>query len=311
VTTRAGVAPEEQLAAAGEPAAEESRWSGRHDWTSRLPFSPWHLVLVPIAFILLVPLIWMLITSLLTQSEANRFPPVLIPHHPRFQNYPDAFRAAPFGHFFANSAIVTLVVVASNLVVCSLAGYAFARLRFLGRKALFVTLMATLMVPFQVTMIPVFLIVKWFGDNVWSYLGIDHLGALMLPNLATAFGIFFLRQFFQTVPVELEEAARVDGTSRLGVLFKIVLPLSLPALSTLAALTFLESWNNFLWPLIVVTSEKQMTVPLGLSYFQGNHTTQWPLLMAGNVMSLLPMLAVFVLAQRYFVQSVAGTGLKG
>ena len=125
----------------------------------------------------------------------------------------------------------------SNLVVCSLAGYAFARIRFLGRGALFVTLMATLMVPFQVTMIPVFLIVKWFGDNVWAGLGIDHIGALMLPNLATAFGIFFLRQFFQTVPVELEEAARVDGTSRLGVLFKIVLPLSLPALSTLAALT--------------------------------------------------------------------------
>jgi multiple sugar transport system permease protein len=311
MTAPAGMSAADQLPTDQTPAPSETGWSGRSSWASRLPFSPWHLVLVPISFILLVPLLWMLITSLLTQSEANRFPPVLFPYDPQFQNYPDAFQTAPFGHFFANSAIVALVVVASNLIVCSLAGYAFARLRFLGRKALFVTLMATLMVPFQVTMIPVFLIVKWFGDNVWSYLGIDHLGALMLPNLATAFGIFFLRQFFQTVPVELEEAARVDGTSRLGVLFKIVLPLSLPALSTLAALTFLESWNNFLWPLIVVTSQKQMTVPLGLSYFQGDHTTQWPLLMAGNVMSLLPMLAVFVLAQRYFVQSVAGTGLKG
>ena len=163
------------------------------------------------------------------------------------------------------------MVLVSNLVVCSLAGYAFARIRFLGRGALFVTLMATLMVPFQVTMIPVFLIVKWFGDNVWEGLGIDHIGALMLPNLATAFGIFFLRQFFQTVPVELEEAARVDGTSRLGVLFKIVLPLSLPAMSTLAALTVLTSWNDFLWPLIVITSQDQMTIPLGLSYFQGAH----------------------------------------
>ena len=128
--------------------------------------------------------------------------------------------------------------------------------------------MATLMVPFQVTMIPIFLIVKWFGDNVWSGLGVDHLGALMLPNLATVFGIFFLRQFFLTVPVELEDAARVDGTSRLGVLVKIVLPLSLPALSTLAALTILTSWNDFLWPLIAVTSPDQMTVPLGLSYFR-------------------------------------------
>ena len=216
----------------------------------------------------------MLITSLETEGEANRFPPVLMPESPRFENYSEAWAAAPFGHFFLNSALVTLVVLVSNLVVCSLAGYAFARIRFLGRGALFVTLMATLMVPFQVTMIPVFLIVKWFGDNVWAGLGIDHIGALMLPNLATAFGIFFLRQFFQTVPVELEEAARVDGTSRLGVLFKIVLPLSLPAMSTLAALTVLTSWNDFLWPLIVITSQDQMTIPLGLSYFQGAHFVQ-------------------------------------
>ena len=230
-----------------------------------LPFSPWHLVLVPLTFLLVVPLLWMVVTSLETQGEANRFPPVLIPHHPRPANYLDAWNTAPFGTFFLNSFLVALVVVVSNLVVCSLAGYAFARVRFLGNKALFVVLMATLMVPFQVTMIPVFLIVKWFGDNVWEGLGIDHIGALMLPNLATAFGIFFLRQFFQTVPVELEEAARVDGTSRLGVLFKIVLPLSLPAMSTLAALTVLTSWNDFLWPLIVITSQDQMTIPLGLS----------------------------------------------
>ena len=160
-------------------------------------------------------------------------------------------------------------MVVSNLVVCSLAGYAFARIRFLGSELLFLVLMATLMVPFQVTMIPVFLIVKWFGDNVSPYLGINHLGALMLPNLATAFGIFFLRQFFQTVPVELEEAARVDGTSRLGVLFKIVLPLSMPAMSTLAALTILTSWNDFLWPLIVITNQDQMTVPSGAQLLPG------------------------------------------
>ena len=170
----------------------------------RLPFSPWHLVLIPVTFILIVPLLWMLITSLETEGEANRFPPVLLPESPQFGNYSKAWAEAPFAHFFVNSALVTLVVLVSNLVVCGLAGYAFARIRFLGRGALFVTLMATLMVPFQVTMIPVFLIVKWFGDNVWESLGIDHIGALMLPNLATAFGIFFLRQFFQTVPVELE-----------------------------------------------------------------------------------------------------------
>ncbi len=292
-----------ELTSSLEPGSTTRRW--------RLPFSPWHLVLVPLTFVLIVPLLWMVVTSLQTQGEANRFPPVLVPHDPRIANYADAWHTAPFGTFFLNSTVVALVVVVSNLVVCSLAGYAFARVRFLGSKALFLVLMATLMVPFQVTMIPVFLIVKWFGDNVSTYLGIDHLGALMLPNLATAFGIFFLRQFFQTVPVELEEAARVDGTSRLGVLFKIVLPLSMPAMSTLAALTILTSWNDFLWPLIVITNADQMTVPLGLSYFQGAHQTNWPLLMAGNVMSLVPMLVVFVVAQRYFVQSVAGTGLKG
>lgn len=253
----------------------------------------------------------MLITSLETEGEANRFPPVLFPEKPRFANYTEAWAQAPFGHFFLNSLSVTAVVLISNLVVCSLAGYAFAHIRFLGRGALFVTLMATLMVPFQVTMIPVFLIVKWFGDNVWEGLGIDHIGALMLPNLATAFGIFFLRQFFQTVPVELEEAARVDGTSRLGVLFKIVLPLSMPAMSTLAALTVLTSWNDFLWPLIVITSQDQDDDPVGAQLFSGAHHVQWPLLMAANVMSLLPMLLVFVIAQRYFVQSVASTGIKG
>jgi multiple sugar transport system permease protein len=236
---------------------------------------------------------------------------VLIPSHPQWSNYPDALSAAPFVRFVINSALVTIVVVAANLVLCSIAGYAFARLRFFGRGLLFGVLMATLMVPFQVTMIPEFLIVKWLGINVWSQLGIDHLGALIVPNMATAFGIFFLRQFFRTIPVELEEAARIDGTSRLGVLFKIVLPLSLPALSTLAVVTFLDTWNAFLWPLIVINSQNHMTLPLGLTTFQGAHDTQLQLLMAGNVFSLLPLLVVFFLAQRYFVRSVAATGLKG
>jgi multiple sugar transport system permease protein len=236
---------------------------------------------------------------------------VLWPHHPQWHNYSQAVHAAPFFRFMLNSTFVAVVTVVTNLVFCSIAGYAFARLRFFGRGLLFGLLMATLMVPFQVTMIPEFLIVKWFGVHVWTQLGIDHLGALVVPNLATALGVFFLRQFFLTIPVELEEAARIDGTSRLGVLFKIVMPLSLPALSTLAALTFLDSWNSFLWPLIVVTSENHMTLPVGLTTFQGAHDTQWGLLMAANTLSLLPMLVVFFAAQRYFVRSVASTGLKG
>ncbi len=276
-----------------------------------LPFSPWHLILVPATLVLIFPFVWLLITSVETPAEALHFPPILTPHVLRFANYPDAWHSAPFGRFFVNSAVVTVTTVVSNLVLCSLAGYAFARFRFFGRGLLFVAIMATLMVPFQVTMIPQFIIVKWLGVHVLAGVGIDHLGALILPNAATAFGVFFLRQFFRTLPVEYEESARVDGASRLTVLWRIVLPLSAPALATLAALTFLDSWNSFLWPLIAVTSTGEMTLPLGLATFQGAHSTEWTLLMAGNVMSLAPMLMIFFVAQRYFVRSVAATGLAG
>jgi multiple sugar transport system permease protein len=281
----------------------------RRRW--RLPFSPWHLVLIPATLVLIFPFLWMIITSVETPAEALHFPPVLVPHVLRPGNYAAALRAAPLARFFANSAIVAVTTVASNLVLCSLAGYAFARLRFLGRGALFVVIMATLMVPFQVTMIPQFIITKWLGTHLLAPVGINHLGALIVPNAATAFGVFFLRQFFKTLPHEYEESARVDGASRLTVLLRIVLPLSVPALATLAALTFLDSWNNFLWPLIAVNSTSEMTLPLGLATFQGAHSTEWPLLMAGNMMSLLPMLLIFFAAQRYFIRSVAATGLAG
>jgi multiple sugar transport system permease protein len=277
----------------------------------RLPFSPWHLVLIPATLILIFPFIWLLVTSLETSNEALHFPPILTPHVLKFSNYPDALNTAPFGRFFLNSAIVAVVTVACNLVLCSLAGYAFARFRFLGKTALFAVIMATLMVPFQVTMIPQFIITKWLGVHVLAGIGINHIGALILPNAATAFGIFFLRQFFRTLPLEYEESARVDGASRLTVLVRIVLPLAKPALATLTALTFLDSWNNFLWPLIAVTSTSQMTLPLGLATFQGAHATEWTLLMAANVMSLAPMLVIFVVAQRFFIRSVAATGLAG
>ena len=277
----------------------------------RLPFSPWHLVLIPATIVLLFPFLWLIVTSIETPGEALHFPPILLPHHLDFGNYAQALQAAPFGRFFINSAVVAVVTLVSNLVLCSLAGYAFARYRFFGRTLLFVLIMTTLMVPFQVTMIPQFLITKWLGVNVLAPIGINHIGALILPNAATAFGVFFLRQFFRTLPIEYEEAARVDGASRLTVLWRIVLPLSGPALSTLAALTFLDSWNNFLWPLIAINSTNQMTLPLGLATFQSAHSTAWTLLMAGNVMSLAPMMLIFFGAQRYFIRSVAATGLAG
>jgi multiple sugar transport system permease protein len=270
----------------------------------RLPFSPRHLLLMPLSAVMLLPLVWMLVTSVETLPEARHFPPTLIPAGIHWQNYPDAWNAAPFGRFFTNSLVVTGASVIGNLLLCSLAGYAFARIRFLGRELLFVTLLATLMVPFQVTMIPTFLIVQRLGL-------VDSLGALIVPNLVTPFGIFLLRQFFRTLPIELEEAARIDGCTRLGVLFRVVLPLSLPALATLGIVTFLWTWNDFLWPLIVITSTNQSTVQLGLASFQGAHQTNWTLLMAGNVMALAPMLIVFVVAQRWFVQSLAASGIRG
>jgi multiple sugar transport system permease protein len=277
----------------------------------RLPFSPWHLVLLPASVVMLFPFYWLIITSVETNSEALHFPPELWPGVIRFANYGDALASAPFVRFFLNSLVVAVTTVVCNLVLCTLAGYAFARFRFLGRTALFAVILGTLMVPLQVTMIPQFILVKWLGVHVLAGVGIDHLGALILPNAATAFGIFFMRQFFRTLPIEYEESARVDGASRLIVLVRVVLPLATAPLATLAALTFLDSWNDFLWPLIAITSTGKMTLPLGLATFQGAHSTQWTLLMAGNVMSLVPMMVVFFVAQRYFIRSVAATGLAG
>jgi multiple sugar transport system permease protein len=277
----------------------------------RLPFSPWHLVLIPATIVLIFPFAWLLITSVETPAEALHFPPILAPHHLDFGNYPQALHAAPFGRFFINSAVVAVTTVVANVVMCSLAGYAFARFRFFGRGLLFALIMTTLMVPFQVTMIPQYLITKWLGIYALGEVGLNHIGSLIVPNAATAFGVFFLRQFFRTLPIEYEEAARVDGASRLTVFWRIVLPLAGPALSTLAAITFLDSWNSFLWPLIAVNQTNQMTLPLGLATFQSAHSTEWTLLMAGNVMSLIPIMIVFFAAQRYFVRSAAATGLTG
>lgn len=273
----------------------KSRWP--------LPFSPWHLVLVPIALVMLTPLVWMLVTSIETVPETRRFPPVIIPSGIHWQNYQTALTEAPMARWFMNTMIVTVVSVIGNLVFCSLAGYAFARLRFAGKNIAFFLILATLMIPFQVVMIPTFLIIRSAGL-------IDTLGALILPNLASGFGIFMMRQFFRTLPVELEEAARIDGATRLGVLVRIVLPLSAPALATLAVITFMWTWNDFLWPLITIYSEENMTLQLGLTTFQGLHQTNTALLMAANVMSMAPILLLFFVAQRWFVRGVATSGLK-
>jgi len=253
---------------------------------------------------MVLPFVWMVLTSFMTDTEINQVPPAIIPHHLYTGGYSLVLANSDFPRWFLNSLIVSVAAVISQVVLCSLAGYAFARIKFFGRGVVFVAILATLMVPFQVTIIPTFLIVRQLGM-------IDTLGALIVPNLAGAFGIFMLRQFFLTLPVELEEADRIDGASRLGVLVKIVLPLSGPALATLAVITFLWTWNDFFWPLIVISSANKMTLQLGMATFQGAHQSNTNLLMAANVMSVLPMLLVFFVAQRYFIRGIATTGLKG
>ena len=267
----------------------------------RIP-SAWHIVLIPTALLMATPLVWMLITSLSTLEETRRFPPQL-PSSLHWDNYVQAWTDSPFGRWLINSTIVSTTCVVSNLVLCSLAGYAFARLRFPGRRLLFFAILATLMVPFQVVMIPTLLIVKHLGL-------VDTLPALIVPNLVTPFGIYLLRQFFVSLPFELEEAALIDGAGRLRILRSVLLPLMGPPLSTLAVLTFLSVWNDFLWPLVVTSSPNVMTVQLGLTTFQSAHYTNWPVLMAGTLLSQLPILLLFIIGQRFFVSSIATTGIK-
>lgn len=264
--------------------------------------SPWHLVLIPLAVVMAVPLLWMVVTSVSSQADASTFPPRL-PSSLHLHNYVAAWTDSPFGRWLWNSTIVSTTCVVSNVVLCSLAGYAFARLRFPGNRLLFLAILATLMVPFQVVMIPTLLIVKHLGL-------VDTLPALIVPNLVTPFGIYLLRQFFLSVPVELEEAALIDGAGRLRILRSILLPLMGPAVSTVAVLTFLTVWNDFLWPLVVTASPDTMTIQLGLSTFTSAHHTNWPELMAGTVMSQLPVLILFMIGQKFFVRSIASTGIK-
>jgi multiple sugar transport system permease protein len=266
--------------------------------------SVWHLVLAPMAVLFALPLLWLIVSSFMTDAEINRFPPTIIPDGIHFDGYDYVFATGKFGRWFLNSTIVAGVTVFSNLVFCSLAGYAFARMQFRGSRVLLAVMLATLVIPFQLTMIPTFLIFKHLGL-------IDSLGALILPSLVTPFGVFLLRQFFVSLPREIEEAAWIDGCSRLAILGKVVLPLARPALATVAVLTLLSVWNDLTWPLIAINSDTKYTVQLGLATYQGAHRTHWSAVMAGNVLVTLPIVLAFLLAQRTFIRSLTSTAVKG
>ena len=266
--------------------------------------STWHLVLAPMALLFALPLLWLIVSSFMTNAQINKFPPTIIPDSLHLDGYRYVFHTGRFGRWFLNSTIVAGTTVVSNLVFCSIAGYAFARMRFRGSRALLALMLATLVIPFQLTMIPTFLIFKHLGL-------IDSLGALILPSLATPFGVFLLRQFFVSLPREIEEAAWIDGCSRMAILVKVVLPLARPALSTVAVLTLLVVWNDLTWPLIAINTDTNYTVQLGLATYQGAHRTEWSAVMAGNVLVTLPIVLAFLLAQRTFIRSLTSTAVKG
>ena len=265
---------------------------------------PLHVALILGSLVMLLPFAWMLSTSLKGPEQIFTYPPVWVPNPIAWDNYRQAVAAMPFGRFYLNSLIVTTGVTGVQLLTASLAAFAFARLRFRGRDGLFLVYLATLMIPFQVTMIPNFVLVRWLG---WY----DSYQALILPTAFSAFSTFLLRQTFLGLPRDLDEAARLDGASSLRIWWSIMLPLSGPTLAALAIFVALNSWNEFLWPLIITNAEAMRTLPVGLSTFQGQFKVEWHLLMAGSVIAMLPVLLVYSLAQRWFISGITLSGMGG
>jgi multiple sugar transport system permease protein len=263
-----------------------------------------YLLISLMAAVMIVPFVWMLSTSLKTNQYVLSFPPQLIPNPITFESYTRLFELYPMGRMFLNSLFAAVVTTLGQLVTCSMAAYAFARLQFRGREVLFLVYLATLMVPFQVTITPLFILMRVF-DWINTYQG------LILPGIFSAFGTFLLRQYLLTIPRELEEAAFIDGASHFTVFRKIVLPLATPALATLAVFAFMGSWNAFLWPLFVLQDLKLMTLPVGLATLHGRWLTEWNLVMAGSVITTVPMIIIYLFAQKYLVKGFLMSGLKG
>jgi multiple sugar transport system permease protein len=262
------------------------------------------LLFCVITVLMLIPLLWALSTSLKTAEEVLERPHDLIPRTPRFINYANVFSILPFHLYFKNSLFVSSLTIAGTLITSSMAAYAFARLRFKGRTLLFMLYLATLMVPRQVVLVPNFVIMKNLKliDNLWS---------LILTGTFTAYGAFFLRQFFLTIPGELEEAAIIDGIGYFKRLALIIIPLAKPALITLTIITLLNTWNDFLFPLIFINSDVNRTLTIGLSLLRGDFDTKWNIVMAATLLSISPLVLCFVFAQKFFIEGIALSGIKG
>ncbi|WP_431279603.1 carbohydrate ABC transporter permease [Leifsonia poae] len=273
---------------------------GRH----KHRMSGWHFVLFPIAILFLVPFLQMALASFSPAKELVAFPPPFIPSHFTIDGYVQLFGQTDILLWLGNTVVVSTTAIVSNLVLCSLAGYGFARLKFAGRNLGFLMILATIMIPTQLLMIPTYILFANLGL-------LNGLGAAIVPWLATAFGIFLMRQFFLSLPAELEEAGAIDGCNRWQIFFRIVLPLARPALATLAIFTLLGAWNDLVWPLIAINNQQAFTLQLGIANFQGMHQTNWSLIMAGNVVATLPLILFFLFAQRQFIATMTFSGLKG
>ncbi|HEY0605151.1 MAG TPA: carbohydrate ABC transporter permease [Herpetosiphonaceae bacterium] len=263
-----------------------------------------HLFLITGSVAMLLPFIWMLSTSLKTPPQIFTYPPVWLPDPIAWQNYRETVSVMPFGRFYLNSLIVASSITVLQLLTSSLAAFAFARLRFRGSNALFLLYLSTLMIPFQVTMLPNFILMSWLR---WF----DTYQALILPPAFSAFSTFLLRQYFLGLPLDLDEAARIDGASSFRIWWQIVMPLSGPVLAALTIFVFLNNWNDFLWPLVITDSIEMRTLPVGLSILQGQYSVRWNLLMAGSVIAMLPVLIVYILGQKWFIQGFTMSGLGG
>ncbi|MBN4003757.1 carbohydrate ABC transporter permease [Nostoc sp. LPT] len=264
-----------------------------------------YVLLGAIALLMLFPLLWLISTALKSPTE-NIFhsPPQLLPSQPTLNNFSSVWNSLPFGQYLYNSTLVSVLTVGLNLLFCALAAYPLARLSFVGRDWIFVAIVSTIMIPFQIVMIPLYILTVQLGLTN-SYLG------MIFPSLASAFGIFLLRQAFMSVPKEIEEAARMDGSSELGLWWHIMLPAVRPALVTLAIFVFIGAWSDFLWPLIIIQNENLYTLPLGVAKLAGTFSLDWRLVAAGSVIAIAPVLLLFMFLQRYIVPTETGSGVKG
>jgi multiple sugar transport system permease protein len=262
-----------------------------------------YTALIGVAWCALFPILWALSGSLKRESEVAT--PTLLPSHPQWSNYGEVFSLMPFWRMFVNTVLYAGCVTVGQVFFCSLAGYAFARLPFRGRDTLFVLYLATLMVPLTVTVIPQFILMRTFGwtDTPW---------AMIVPGLfGSAFGTYLMRQFFRTLPTDLEEAAILDGCTPWQIYWRILLPQTKPAIMVLAVLTWVNVWNDFLWPLVMIQNKSIATLNLGLVWMQGQYVSRWPVLMAASILILLPLVLVYAIAQRAFVRGIAVTGFGG